>query len=265
MTPTPDFASLVYGPAGVGPDDPAEAFHEASRLYPRVTPLRLDVLADLSGGGELATTVARAGLLHDHRSSIELPAAIRLRGSLEDAVRRRRSRTPQPSRPLQLVELGTLLASAYARMTPRSLSRPVPSAGALYPLEVYVAALSVNGLTRGAYHFHPFRHRLARLGPLAWSDLQAALVDAAVLDHAAAVLIITATFWRSRFKYGQRGYRFALLEAGHVGQSLVLAAAELDLQALPLGGFYDRRLDAIVGADGLDEATVHAVVLGGQR
>ncbi len=75
--------------------------------------------------------------------------------------------------------------------------------------------------------------------------------------------MVTAVFWRTRFKYGQRGYRFALLEAGHLIQNAVLAATQLDLPALPLGGFYDRRLDDVVGADGLDEASVHALVLGG--
>jgi SagB-type dehydrogenase family enzyme len=72
-------------------------------------------------------------------------------------------------------------------------------------------------------------------------------------------------FWRSRFKYGLRGYRFALLEAGHVVQNLVLAATALRLPTLPLGGWYDRRVDALVGADGLDEATVYVVLVGGRR
>jgi len=71
-------------------------------------------------------------------------------------------------------------------------------------------------------------------------------------------------FWRSRFKYGLRGYRFALVEAGHVVQNVVLAAAALGLPALPVGGYYDCRLDALVGANGLDEASVYAVVLGGR-
>jgi SagB-type dehydrogenase family enzyme len=76
--------------------------------------------------------------------------------------------------------------------------------------------------------------------------------------------VITAMFWRSRFKYGLRGYRFALLEAGHVVQNIALAATALRIPALPLGGFYDRRVDDVVGADGLDEATVYAVLLGGR-
>ena len=141
--------------------------------------------------------------------------------------------------------------------------RPVPSAGALYPLELYVVAPAVNGLDRGIYHFNPFRLRLARLAPFSCSDVRAALVDPSILDHASALVVVTAVFARSRIKYGLRGYRFALLEAGHVIQNAVLAATELGLPALPLGGFYDRLLDGLVGADSLDEATVHAFVLGG--
>ncbi len=263
--PTANFASLVYGPEGVAADDPAETFHEASRLYPNVAPARLEVLAELESRGELAGTVARAGRVHDHRPSVELPAPIPLRGTLEDALRRRRSSRAGVSRPLRLRELATLLVSSYSAASTPQLLRPVPSAGALYPLELYTAAVTVSGLDRGVYHFHPFRRRLSLLGPLAWHALRDSVVDPGVIDHAAAVVVLTAMFWRSRFKYGQRGYRFALLEAGHVIQNVVVAAAELDIPALPLGGFYDRKLDALVGADGLDEATVYAVVLGGAR
>ena len=71
-------------------------------------------------------------------------------------------------------------------------------------------------------------------------------------------------FWRSRFKYGLRGYRFALLEAGHVMQNALLAATAMRVPALPLGGFYDCRLDELVGADGLEESTVYAALIGGR-
>jgi SagB-type dehydrogenase family enzyme len=265
--PTADFASLVYGSSGVPLDDPAETFHESSRLYPSLAPARLDVLLELSRGGELARTVARSARTHDHRPSVELPADRRLRGGLEAAIHRRRSTKAEVARPLCIGELATLLVSCYAASSGRGpvLPRPVPSAGALYPLELYVVALGVNGLDRGVYHFQPFRRCLSLLGPFVWGELRAALVDGTVLDHAAALIVITAVFWRARFKYGLRGYRFALLEAGHVGQSVALAAASLDLPALPLGGFYDRQIDALVGADGLDEAAVYAIVVGGAR
>jgi SagB-type dehydrogenase family enzyme len=73
---------------------------------------------------------------------------------------------------------------------------------------------------------------------------------------------MTAMFWRSRFKYGARAYRFALMEAGHVGQNLLLAAAALGLGAVPLGGFYDREVDAFLGVDGIYEASLYLVPVG---
>jgi SagB-type dehydrogenase family enzyme len=69
-------------------------------------------------------------------------------------------------------------------------------------------------------------------------------------------------FWRTRFKYGLRGYRFALLEAGHVVQNVLLACTALGLAAVPVGGFYDRPVDALLGADGVNESVVYAVSLG---
>ena len=127
-------------------------------------------------------------------------------------------------------------------------------------------ALAINGVEpcRLALQPVPAPPRTARAGSTATS-VRSALVDPALADRAGALIVVTALFWRSRFKYGARGYRFALLEAGHVIQNAVLVAAALGLQALPVGGFYDRRLDGLVGADGLDEASVYALLLGGPR
>jgi SagB-type dehydrogenase family enzyme len=263
--PTAEFASLVYGPDGVGIDDPAEAFHEASRLYPNIAPGRLSSLLALARSPELQQTVERSSATHDHRPGVELPRGALPGVPLPTLLARRRSSHPGDRRALQLGELAALLEASYAAL-PRSgtLRRPVPSAGALYPLELYVLALDVDGTEPSLLHYNPFRHRLELLGGVDSDAARAALVDPSLLDTAAALLVVTAMFWRSRFKYGLRGYRFALLEAGHVVQNAVLAAAALELSALPLGGFFDRRLDALVGADGLDEASVYALLLGGR-
>jgi SagB-type dehydrogenase family enzyme len=259
--PTAEFSSLVYGSGGVPLDDPAEAFHEASRLYPDVAPGRLAALLELTRSPELQQTVARASRTHPHRLGVDLPQAGTGRMSLDDAVARRRSLAPVEPAVLPLEHLAALLATAHRSVRGR---RPAPSGGALYPLELYVVVLTVEALDAATYHYDPFRHRLEQIGPALRGDVGSALVDPDLAENAAALVVVTAMFWRSRFKYGLRGYRFALLEAGHVVQNAVLAATALHVRALPVGGFYDRRVDDLVGADGLDEATVYSLLLGGR-
>ena len=262
VVPTAQFASIVYGAGGVSLADPAELFHEASRLYPNVAPSRLEVLEELRGDGELSRSAARSSRTHDHRPGVVLPAPRALRGRLGEVMARRRSERPDVLRPVRLRDLATLLAASYAAAPRgRGLRRPVPSAGALYPLEVYVVAPAVTGVEPGVYHYDPFHRRLALLGSLRFADLRESLVDPTLADGAAALLVVTGVFWRSRFKYGARGYRFTLLEAGHLVQNAVLASTDLELHALPLGGFHDVLLDRLVGADGLDESSLYALVL----
>jgi SagB-type dehydrogenase family enzyme len=262
VVPTAQFASIVYGTRGVSLADPAEIFHEASRLYPNVAPVRLEVLEELRRDGELARSAARSSRTHDHRDGVILPVPRELRGRLGEVIARRRSELPGVLRPISLRDLATVLAASYAAAPHGSgLRRPVPSAGALYPLEVYVVAPAVSGVDPGVYHYDPFRHRLAVLRPLRFADLREALVDQTLADGAAALLVVTGVFWRSRFKYGVRGYRFTLLEAGHLVQNALLASTDLELAALPLGGFHDALLDRLVGADGLDESSLYALAL----
>jgi len=263
--PTAEFASIVYG-GDVPMDDPAEAFHEASRLYPNVAPPRVGVLTTLASSPELQQTTMRAARIHEHRHGIDLPAARLPRRRFRDLLRERRSESASLRTPLSVGDLATLLAAAYGvRARDRLPRRPVPSGGALYPLELYALPLAVHGLGPSTFHYHPFRHRLEALGPIGEADVAAALVDPSLAKRSAVLLVVTAMVWRARFKYGLRGYRFALLEAGHLVQNVLLAATALDLPAVPLGGWYDRRLDALVAADGLDEASVYAVAVGGRR
>jgi SagB-type dehydrogenase family enzyme len=134
----------------------------------------------------------------------------------------------------------------------------VPSGGGLYPLELYVA---LRG--KGIHRYDPELHLLEQHDPGdPWPALVLTSPAPELLDGASAAIFVLGVFGRTRFKYGQRGYRFALLEAGHVVQNVVLAAAALDVAALPFGGYYDARVDDLVGADGVEESVVYAVVLG---
>ena len=261
FVPTAEFASLVYGPGGVPLDDPAECFHEASSLYPGIAPGRLSSLVELGRNPALQQTVARASYTRDHLPGIELPPVALRRTRLHDVLVGRRSQTPAARLPLSRAALASLLGAAYRSCEGR---RPVPSGGALYPLELYVVALDVAGVERAVHHYNPYHHRLERLCAVDRAAVGQALVEPELAENAAALLVVTAMFWRSRFKYGLRGYRFTLLEAGHAIQNAVLAATALNVPARPVGGYYDRLLDRLVGADSLDEASVYALLLGGE-
>ena len=76
------------------------------------------------------------------------------------------------------------------------------------------------------------------------------------------LILVAGIFGRTRFKYGLRGYRFALLEAGHVAQNIVLAATALDVASVPLGAFFDRRTDEFLGLDGVNESALYTIAVG---
>lgn len=137
--------------------------------------------------------------------------------------------------------------------------RAAPSGGALYPLELYLWARDVSGLVRGLYHYDPAAHELHELGAF---EAGGCFVQSELVASAPAVVLVSAVFYRSAFKYGERGYRFVLIEAGHVVQNAVLAASGRGLASVPVGGYFDRELDDLLGFDGLHESVVYCLLLG---
>jgi SagB-type dehydrogenase family enzyme len=265
-TPTVDWEHVIVA-RHVPDDDPTETYHEASRLYPGVVDPFVRGAPLLERSGELRATVTRSVKRHAHLPWIGLPKPRLGEISLASAVARRRSGRTYGRGPLRLGDLATVLGIAYgvtgAFAGTTQLLRAVPSGGALYPLELYVAAGDVAGLDQGLYHYDPLRHVLERLRPLEFQPVLGSLSpDPELLNTSAAVVLVSAMFWRSRFKYGQRAYRFTLLEAGHAVQNALLACAALDLTAVPVGGFFDRRADELLACDGLSEATLYLLAVG---
>lgn len=258
----PFVRSELYGEGEPALDDPAELFHEASKLHPALARRQAAGMARLAASEELRAVSVRAARRNPELPSVPLPAPIELRCPLARALARRASGRDFAGA-LDPVTLATLLDAAYG--VRGGSRRTVPSAGALYPLELFVAARAVSRIEPGVYRYDAREHDLQRhdAGD-PWPALEAACPLEGLLAGGAAAVLILGVFGRTRCKYGQRGYRFALLEAGHVAQNALLAAAALDVPALPLGGFYDAQVDAIVDADGVDESVVYAVILGGR-
>jgi SagB-type dehydrogenase family enzyme len=141
-------------------------------------------------------------------------------------------------------------------------ARPYPSAGALYPVELYVIAQDVEEVTAGVHHYDPRAHELElrRAGRFG-ATLADATIAQAMLAAAPLVVALTGVPERSTWKYGERGWRYAWLEAGHIAANLCLVAQALGLAAVEVGGFFDDELDALLALPA-GEVTMLLVAVG---
>jgi SagB-type dehydrogenase family enzyme len=121
----------------------------------------------------------------------------------------------------------------------------------------------VEGLPAGLYHYNALRHRIYRLREGDYSfDISNGLIQRNLAVDASLIVFVTAMFERSVFKYGDRGYRFVLIEAGHLAQNLTLAAMGLGFGALNIGGYVDRAIDEFLELDGINHSTVYMMAVG---
>lgn len=161
--------------------------------------------------------------------------------SVEEALRARRSVRAFTAQPMTLAAVGQLLWAAQGASS--SGRRTAPSAGALYPIEVYLVSGDVSGLAAGVYKYQPRAHALSLHAP---GDSRNNLARAALWQHwiadAAAVLVITAVYQRTARKYGSRAERYVHIEVGHVAQNVYLQAQALGLGTTIVGAFRDRRV-----------------------
>jgi SagB-type dehydrogenase family enzyme len=179
--------------------------------------------------------------------AINLPEP-RLSGnmSLEETLARRRSIREYSQTPLKQEEVSQLLWAAQG-ITSASGGRTVPSAGALYPLEVYLIAGNVENLSPGIYKYQPQGHKLIWLrGQDVRGELCAAALGQAPVKNGAIDMVIAAVYERTTQRYGERGIRFTHIEAGHAAQNIVLQATALNLGAVPIGAFDDNRVEDIL-------------------
>jgi len=202
-------------------------------------------------------------------AKVALPAARPLALSLADALRARRSVREFSGAAVSLDAIATLLALGCGVQRSvngdgaRVPARSAPSPGALYPIEVYPLVLRATGLASGLYHYAPLEHELAFLRAVSADETLALNRPLLQPADASLVVVLAARFERVQKKYGERGYRFALLEAGHIAQNVSLLAAALGLDAVCMGGFFDEPMNQLLQLDGVREAAVYSVVLGG--
>ncbi|MEM2925454.1 MAG: SagB/ThcOx family dehydrogenase [Methanocellales archaeon] len=179
--------------------------------------------------------------------------------SLEAALLRRRSIRTYSGGDLKLEEISQLLWAAQGITSPLGF-RTAPSAGALYPLELYLAAGDVEDIDKGVYKYISKEHALIKIRE---GDVRIELASAAVnqrcVFEAAVDIVFTAVYERTTMKYGERGRRYVHLEAGHAAQNVYLQAVSLNLGAVVIGAFLDEEVKKILN---IQEEPLYIIPIG---
>ncbi len=193
---------------------------------------------------------------------IKLPAPRKKSNtSIEETLTWRRSVRTYSDAPLTLADISQLLWSAQG-ITNSEGYRTAPSAGALFPLEVYLAAGHVENLINGVYKYHPSPHELTLMfeGDKR-ADLSRASLDQECILKSSASIVIAAVFERITVKYGKRGIMYVHMEAGHAAQNIHLQAEALNIGSVVIGAFYDEKVKNIFRLP-LDEKPLIIMPLG---
>lgn len=248
----------------------SELFHENTKL--RKIPF---------GGGTVpgeyeipeVQAMSRGYKHYRNRPQIALPRPSELPENgrtFDDVIAARRSIRSFADEEMELGELGRILYQTYGITgeAPKPGGgvwpfRAAPSAGALYPGELYLGVRRVEGLAPGIYHYEVPGHSLALLEA---GDPGERLYEVCCFQayacQAAVVFLIAAAVQRTKRKYGERGYRYALLDLGHLAQNLYLASTALGLAVTTTCGFFDDEANRLLRLDGLEEAVLYVGFVG---
>jgi SagB-type dehydrogenase family enzyme len=145
--------------------------------------------------------------------------------------------------------------------------RTTPSGGGLFPIELLFAVKGVENLTDGIYFYNPLENNIVLIDRQSKNTLNDKIVEAmpaleSTIIDAAVVFFLVSNLPRIEFKYKARGYRFALIESGHIAQNIVLSASSLDLGSICIGGFLDDEINDFLRIDGVDRAVQYCIAVG---
>ncbi|MBA4370711.1 MAG: nitroreductase [Coriobacteriaceae bacterium] len=203
-----------------------------------------------TGDGAAATPGVGAG------AALPDPVGADVPGGLLDAIEHRRSLRDFADKAVPDEQITRMLWAAQGITDPVRGLRAAPSAGALYPLELYVAS------AEGVHHYLPERHALERVGRHDVRDgLAAAALRQSFVAEAPVVFVITGVYARTAGKYGERAARYVHIEAGHAAQNLLLVAESLGLGGVPVGAFVDDAVRRVIDA-GEEETPLYVIPVG---
>lgn len=180
-------------------------------------------------------------------------------------VLNRQSTREFKNEPISLKQLSLLLfgMNGLTRVFPHVAFRTTPSAGGLYPIEVYPVINNVEDLEQGLYHYNIPKHNLELMkdGDFRLKITKGCL-DQQIAFKSTVNFVWTAIIERSRWKYLQRCYRYIYMDVGHIGQNFYLIAEALGLGACTIGAIYDDEINELLEIDGINETAIYVGVVG---
>jgi SagB-type dehydrogenase family enzyme len=179
---------------------------------------------------------------------IELPPPVYTgKISVEEALHKRRSLRNFTDKPITMADVSQILWAAQGITEETYGLRTAPSAGALYPLELYIAVSNVNELSPGLYKYKPQNHTIKKINEGdKRTDISNASLQQDAIENSSAIVIITSVFERTAVKYGKRAERYVHIEVGHVGQNIYLQSLSLGLGTVMIGAFNDDALKKVL-------------------
>lgn len=183
-----------------------------------------------------------------------------------DVILKRKSSRDSQKLPLSRKKLSLLLLGGAITRIEGDIFydsyRAYPSAGARYPLEIYLIIQRVSGFKSGIYHYHVRTHSLEYLWNISKRDLLKCFPGQKFVSESRTVIIITAIMSRLTGKYSERSYRYALIESGHLAQNFYLIAQAIEVGVCALGGFNDKKIIEILDLNlNKDEIPLYCIAI----
>ncbi len=182
--------------------------------------------------------------------------------SVEEAIEKRRSVRSFKDESMTLQEVSQILWAAQGITEKERGLRSAPSAGATYPLEVYLVVRKVDGLEPGVYYFSPEKHLLEQVVKGEKSlELKESALGQDFIKDASVNVVFTAIYERTKNRYGERGEMYVHMEAGHAAQNIYLQCQSLGLGAVVVGAFNEEEVREIIDAPA-DEVPLYIIPIG---
>ena len=265
--------NIAFGPNKATPKNTiSEIYHENTKMHPQAA-VGSDLIPIGNYSGPEILAMSRGHKQYANAEKILLPKMASLKANentFDEVIQKRRTNRTFANNQLSLESFSKILQQSYGITGEASLPvggtlklRAVPSGGALYPAEIYLGVRNVAGVDAGIYHYNVPNHALEKLhGGDPTQTLYRVCCQQEFSQQASVVVLISGVFDRTKRKYGERGYRYVLLDTGHLGQNIYLACTSLDLPVMTTCAFFDDEANKILNLDGLNESVLYVAFIG---